>query len=151
MSDSTPPSSSPARVVCLDASTPRAVIAVGRDNTFDAGEEIGEKPNQASALLVPRIQAVLTACGATGEPLQFVGCGRGPGTFTGTRVAVATAMGLAVGAGCPVIEIGTLAAVAASTDVDGEVLALLDARRGEVYGARHGRRHGRPHVWQQVA
>lgn len=138
-------------ILTLDASTPRAVIAVGRVDVqagraeMLGGEAVSDRPNQASARLVPRIEALLEAVGESAKGLAYVGCGRGPGTFTGTRVAVATAMGLAVGARCPAIAVSSLAAVAASLDDDGadaDVLALLDARRDEVYGARFSVQRG---------
>lgn|GEM_PF-1078752 len=132
-------------ILTLDASTPRCVIAVGRVDV-DAGtaellggEAVSDRPNQASVRLVPRIEALLQRVGVAPGELTHIGCGRGPGTFTGTRVAVATAMGLAVGAKCPAIAVSSLAAVAASVDGSSEeqpVLPLLDARREEVYGAR---------------
>lgn len=136
-------------ILTLDASTPRCVIAVGRVDVeaghaeLLGGEAVSDRPNQASARLVPRIEALLQAAGVVANELAYVGCGRGPGTFTGTRVAVATAMGLAVGARCPAIAVSSLAAVAASVDEPtADVLALLDARRNEVYGARFSVQRG---------
>jgi len=129
-------------ILALDASTPRCVIALGRANAaagtaeLVAGEAITDKPSQASARLAGCIDALVASVPVAPSALCRVAVGRGPGTFTGTRVAVATAMGLAVGAGCPALPVSTLAAVAASVDGDGPVLALLDARRDEVYAGR---------------
>jgi tRNA threonylcarbamoyladenosine biosynthesis protein TsaB len=61
--------------------------------------------------------------------------GAGPGSFTGVRVAAATARGLAHGLGVPLYAYSSLAAVAMETGLDGNVCALFDARRGEVYAA----------------
>ena len=71
----------------------------------------------------------------------------GPGTFTGLRVGLAAARGLALATGLPLVGITTLQAIAANADSEkgrqmdpqkdsgeGRILALLDARRGEVYG-----------------
>lgn len=129
-------------VLALDASTPRCVIALGRldresgQATFVDGTTVGERPNEASERLVSSICALVAGAGITASGLGLVACGCGPGMFTGTRVAVATAMGLSLGARCPAVQVSTLAAVAASARADGPVLALLDARRDEVYGAQ---------------
>jgi tRNA threonylcarbamoyl adenosine modification protein YeaZ len=93
-----------------------------------------DPPNQTSSRLLPRLRQQCARAGVDVSAIDVVGCGCGPGTFTGTRVAVATAKGVALGLGCPVIAVSTLAALAFSADVDGLVLPLLDARRGEVYG-----------------
>lgn len=59
----------------------------------------------------------------------------GPGTFTGLRVSLAAARGLALATGLPLIGITTLQAIAANTNCkEGQIAALLDAKRGEVYG-----------------
>ncbi|MEM9461092.1 MAG: tRNA (adenosine(37)-N6)-threonylcarbamoyltransferase complex dimerization subunit type 1 TsaB [Myxococcota bacterium] len=128
-------------LLALDASTPRGVIAVGhvdatnRTQTLVVQDERDDGANQASTRLLPRIEAALRQAGITAGDLAAVACGRGPGTFTGTRVAVASAKGLAYGLGRPVLALSTLAAVAASAEHEGAVLAVLDARRGEVYGS----------------
>ncbi len=134
--------SGPAWLVALDASTPRAVIAVGwvdvtaGTHALVVADDDDEGPDPASAGLMPRVERALLRAGIEARALAAVACGRGPGTFTGTRVAVASAKGLAYGVGCPVIPVSTLAAVAASDGRVGTVLATLDARRGEVYAGR---------------
>ena len=124
-------------ILALDASTPRSVVVLGRiadgSDEILGVDEVVDRPNQASSTLVPRVEEILRRAGVSAGELAAIGCGRGPGTFTGTRVAIASAMGLALGAGCPTIGVSTRAAVAAS-GTTGRVLALLDARRGEVYG-----------------
>ena len=124
-------------MLAFDASTPRCVIALGRKTPAGWSllevDETDEHANQASARLVPRIEAVLQRAGATPEDLRAVACGRGPGTFTGTRVALATAQGIALAVGAPIVAVSTLHALALSADTTDPVLALLDARRHEVY------------------
>jgi tRNA threonylcarbamoyladenosine biosynthesis protein TsaB len=124
----------------IDASTPRSVVVVGRirgEHDVLVAEHDGrdDGPNQASAHLVDRIAAVLATAGVPATGLAAVACGRGPGTFTGVRVALATAKGLAVGAGVPLVPVSTLHALALSSGAEGLVLPLLDARRDEVYAA----------------
>ena len=130
-------------ILGFDASTPRCVVVVGTlDAEHDhlaAWDDEEDGANQASTRLVGRLQSVLGRAGIEASDLATVACGRGPGTFTGTRVAVATAKGLATGLRCPLLPVSTLAAIAASdpeADRPGAPrLALIDARRSEVYGA----------------
>ncbi|TPV97266.1 MAG: tRNA (adenosine(37)-N6)-threonylcarbamoyltransferase complex dimerization subunit type 1 TsaB [Myxococcales bacterium FL481] len=113
------------------------LVALGpQDAAAPAWSEVVDtQANQASSQLVASIDGLLQRAGAARTQLTALACGTGPGTFTGSRVAVATAMGLAVGLGLPIYAVSTLAGLAASGGVDGTVWALLDARRGEVYGA----------------
>lgn len=126
-------------VLGFDASTPRCVIVVGRID--DTGSELlawddeEDAPNQASARLLERIGAVMDQAGVDPGQLGAVACGRGPGTFTGVRVALATAKGIAVGSGVPILPVSSLDALALSAGTEGLVLPLLDARRQEVYGS----------------
>jgi len=133
-------------VLTLDASTPRLALALGRlsdaGNTaettheFIAGEDAAARGRQASSVLQQRLSAVVAGAGITPSDLGAVACGVGPGMFTGVRVAIATAKGIALGLGIPAIGVSTLAAVAATPlteDAPATRLALLDARRSEVY------------------
>lgn len=131
-------------LLVIDASTPRCVVVLGRLGAgVDAplfADEQDDDGRRASAELHLRIAGLFAQAGVVANDLAFVGCGRGPGTFTGTRVAIATCMGLAEALGVPVIAVSTLAAVAASIDANGPILAVLDARRGEVYAGTFERR-----------
>lgn len=96
----------------------------------------GEGGREASAALIPMVQALLADAGLAMGQLQAIAFGRGPGSFTGLRTACAVAQGLALGAGCPVLAVDTLMAVAEDArsrhGVD-HVLCALDARMDEVY------------------
>jgi tRNA threonylcarbamoyladenosine biosynthesis protein TsaB len=125
-------------MLCLDASAPRTCVALGRvdgDGRDDLQviDELEDRANQTSTTLDLRLRASLTKAGIAPAQLGAIACGRGPGTFTGSRVAVATAKGLALGLGLPMVPVSTLASLAASSPVNGRVLALLDARREQVY------------------
>nr|WP_263430117.1 tRNA (adenosine(37)-N6)-threonylcarbamoyltransferase complex dimerization subunit type 1 TsaB [Nannocystis pusilla] len=126
-------------LLALDTSTPRTALAVGRIDG-DAAELVAhathdDRGKPASAELSPRISALLAEAGVPARALGAVACGLGPGMFTGSRVALATAKGLALGLGCPLFGLSTLAVVAGAEATRGPVLALLDARRGDVYAA----------------
>lgn len=124
-------------LLAFDASTPVPTMVLGTvdgdQDTLVASDAIHSRANQASSTLFPRIDALVKQAAIDLGELAAIGCGRGPGTFTGSRVAAAAAKGLALGLGIDVLPISTLAALAAGCDEDGPVLALLDARRDEVY------------------
>lgn len=89
------------------------------------------------------LAAVGDLCRQAGlEPrdLDFVACGRGPGAFTGVRLGIALAQGLALGADCPVVAVSELRALAwKASRAHGwdKVVAMLDARQGEIYLATY--------------
>lgn len=89
-----------------------------------------------SEALLPAIDALLAETRTGLAELAGYAVSIGPGSFTGLRVGVATVKGLAFGASQPVAPVPTLAALALSAPPgEGPVVALLDARRGEVYAA----------------
>jgi tRNA threonylcarbamoyladenosine biosynthesis protein TsaB len=71
---------------------------------------------------------------------------RGPGSFTGLRVGLATVQGLALATGVPVVAVSTLEALALQAAADAVVAPMIDARRGEVYCAVYRVADGRPTV-----
>ena len=81
--------------------------------------------------LAPMAQAVMREAGLPFEALQRIGVTVGPGSFTGLRVGVAFAKGLASSLSLPACGIGTLEALAAGTE--GLTFAVIDARRDQVY------------------
>jgi tRNA threonylcarbamoyl adenosine modification protein YeaZ len=86
--------------------------------------------------LMPMLEEVLRDQGLTWQDLDAVAVGIGPGNFTGIRIAVATARGLALGLGRPAIGVTSLEAQV--LDHDGPVLSLRDARQDRLYGQFFG-------------
>ncbi len=124
-------------LLALDTSTDQLSVAVQRADG-QRFAHTGAGGAQASATLIPAVQALLAQAGLSLSDLRAIAFGRGPGSFTGLRTACSVAQGLAWGAGVPVLPIDTLLAVAeAARSAHGatHVLALLDARMNEVYAA----------------
>jgi tRNA threonylcarbamoyladenosine biosynthesis protein TsaB len=94
---------------------------------------LSERPAHAAELL-PAIGEVMAAADVEFSDLDAIAVGLGPGTFTGLRIGVATARALAKANGVPVRPVSSLAALAAGMP-GGARLPLIDAKRGEVYGA----------------
>jgi N6-L-threonylcarbamoyladenine synthase len=95
---------------------------------------------EANVRLVPAIEALFSQNGLSKEDLSCVVCGRGPGSFTGVRIAVATAKGIAAGLGVPLFGVATpdaLAWQAWEQGIRGNVAVLSDAMRGEIYPAQY--------------
>jgi tRNA threonylcarbamoyl adenosine modification protein YeaZ len=86
--------------------------------------------------LMPLLSEVLEAGGAAPRDLDAIGVGTGPGNFTGIRISVAAARGLALSLNVPAVGVTTLEAQA--LDAPGPHLASVDARRGQVYLQRFG-------------
>lgn len=82
--------------------------------------------------LAPMAQAVMAEASVGFPALKRIGVTVGPGSFTGLRVGIAFAKGLASALDIPAVGIGTLEALAA--DIEGFVFAAIDARRGQLYG-----------------
>jgi tRNA threonylcarbamoyladenosine biosynthesis protein TsaB len=83
--------------------------------------------------LAPLIAEVLLEAGLQPSDLERVGVATGPGSFTGLRVGLAFAKGLALARAIPCVGVGVLPALAASVEHEGVVAAVIDARRGQVY------------------
>lgn len=94
--------------------------------------------------LVPMVDEALQEAGLRAADLGGIAVSIGPGSFTGLRIGLAAAKGLAFAAGVPIVGVRTLLALAVAAEVsDGLVCPLLDARKGEVYAALVEMRAGR--------
>ena len=89
---------------------------------------------QHSPALLPIAERLLQDLGMTVRDLELIVCSIGPGSFTGIRIGLATALGIGHGRGIPVVGVSTLDACAASwTAYPGDVFPVIDARRGNIY------------------
>jgi tRNA threonylcarbamoyladenosine biosynthesis protein TsaB len=100
-------------------------------------EQVFAPVEQAGAVVVPRIQALLQEAGATLSGVEAIALTIGPGSFTGLRVGLSTALGLSFERAIPVVPVPTLAALSLHADGDC-VVPMLDARKGQVYTGVYG-------------
>ncbi|AYK20252.1 tRNA (adenosine(37)-N6)-threonylcarbamoyltransferase complex dimerization subunit type 1 TsaB [Aeromonas veronii] len=126
------------KILAVDTATEAcsAALLVG-DKLFSRWEEA---PRDHTRKILPMVQAVLEDAGISLSDLDAIAFGRGPGSFTGVRIGISVAQGLAFGAGVPLIGISTLAAMAQGAyRLDGaqQVLTAIDARMNEVYFGRY--------------
>jgi tRNA threonylcarbamoyladenosine biosynthesis protein TsaB len=111
-------------ILAFDTATDVATSALVED-----GEVLGERTSRAVTLLED-VDALVRQAGARTGDIQGLAVGTGPGSFTGLRVGLATARGLALALGVPVAGVSTLDALAAGAP---GALPVIDARRGEVF------------------
>lgn len=120
------------RILAIDTATERCSVALRWDDRVL--EQSVEIAKGHADLILPMVQAVLAESGSTLRQLDGIAYGRGPGAFTGVRIAVGVVQGLAFGASLPTVGISDLAAVAQQVARPGDrVLVCMDARMGEVY------------------
>jgi tRNA threonylcarbamoyladenosine biosynthesis protein TsaB len=111
-------------ILAFDTATDVATSALVAD-----GEVLGERVSRAVTLLED-VDALLRQAGARTVDLEALAVGIGPGSFTGVRVGLATARGMALALDIPVAGISTLAALAAGAP---GAVPVVDARRREVF------------------
>jgi tRNA threonylcarbamoyladenosine biosynthesis protein TsaB len=122
-------------ILALDASTPVTTVALARDREILA--EISTMGHGASETLLPAVQDALDLAGEELDAVGLVLAGVGPGTFTGIRIAAATARALSAGTGIALAKNSTLDALAApALSCSPDVLVVLDARRRQVFARR---------------
>lgn len=122
------------RILALDAATEACSAALYEDG--DVRERFEIAPREHASLLLPMAHGLLAEAGWKLHDLDALALGRGPGAFTGLRIAAGVAQGLALGADLPVVPVSDLAALAvgaARTCGAERVLAVADARMREVY------------------
>jgi tRNA threonylcarbamoyladenosine biosynthesis protein TsaB len=111
-------------ILAFDTATDLATSALVAD-----GETLGERTTRPQSLLAD-VDALLTAAQLVPSDLTAIVVGTGPGSFTGTRIGLSIARGLALSLDLPVAGVSTLAALAVGTE---RAFPIVDARRGEIF------------------
>jgi tRNA threonylcarbamoyladenosine biosynthesis protein TsaB len=121
-------------ILIIDTATEACSVALEVNDQIFKRFEIC--PQQHSQRILPMIDEVLKEANVTLQDLDYLAFGRGPGSFTGVRIATGVLQGLALGTGHKVVGISTLAAMAQQGYAENQteqVTAAIDARMSEVY------------------
>ncbi len=120
----------------IETSSSRCSVALGDGESI---EELAEdRPREHHAIILPMVAELLRRADAKLHELDAIAFGRGPGSFTGLRIAASITQGLAFGAGLRVVAVSSLQALAAQAGERSgcsacEVLVAVDAHLGEIY------------------
>ncbi|WP_129600285.1 tRNA (adenosine(37)-N6)-threonylcarbamoyltransferase complex dimerization subunit type 1 TsaB [Anaerophilus nitritogenes] len=123
------------KILSFDTSSMVATIALIEDEKL-IGEYIINHKRTHSQKLMPMIDELLKSCEVKIEEIDKIAVAKGPGSFTGIRIGIATAKGLAHALDIPVVGISTLDGLAFNLyNSNGLICPILDARRSQVYTA----------------
>ncbi|UBM42826.1 tRNA (adenosine(37)-N6)-threonylcarbamoyltransferase complex dimerization subunit type 1 TsaB [Hafnia paralvei] len=130
------------RILAIDTATEACSVALWNNGEKHALFEIC--PREHTQRILPMVQQILAESGVSLNQLDALAFGRGPGSFTGVRIGIGIAQGLAMGADLPMIGVSTLATMAQGAIRQmgaTQVLAAIDARMGEVYWGQYQRQN----------
>ena len=126
-------------LLAVDTSTTSCSVALFSGDRLLA-EAVYAAGKTHSRYLMSMIHGMLEGCRCEPEEIGGIAVALGPGTFTGLRIGISTVKGLSVATGAPVVGVSSLAALAFPFALhDCPVVAMIDARRGEIY---YNRYHG---------
>jgi len=118
------------KLLAFETATEACSVALWIDGAVRERFEVA--PRRHAELALPWADALLAEAGIAKSQLDAVAVGRGPGAFTGVRLAIAIAQGIALALDRPVVPVSTLRVLAMQASGD-RILAAIDARMGEVY------------------
>jgi tRNA threonylcarbamoyladenosine biosynthesis protein TsaB len=129
------------KLLAFETATEACSVAVYVDGQVRERFELA--PRRHAELSLPWAEALLAEAGVPRSQLDAIALGRGPGAFTGVRLAIAIAQGIALALDRPLIPVSTLQSLALRAPAGhAQVLTSIDARMGEVYVARQVRGEG---------
>lgn len=132
------------KLLAFETATEACSVALYVDGQVSERFEIA--PRRHAELSLPWAEQLLAEAGLARSQLDAIALGRGPGAFTGVRLAIAIAQGIALALDRPLLPVSTLQVLALRAPADAtHVLSSIDARMGEVYVARQLRVDGQ---WQ---
>lgn len=132
------------KLLAMDTSGPVCGVAILTESGV-AYECAAVNKLTHSTNLMPMVEAAFASTGLSLADMDRIAVVTGPGSFTGVRIGVSTAKGLAHGADKPCVAVDALEAMAAGAgDFDGVICPLQDARAGQVYGAAFASGEARP-------
>lgn len=128
------------KILAVDTATENCSVALMVGN--DVISRCEYAPREHTTKILPMVDTVLAEGGLKLNQLDALAFGRGPGSFTGVRIGIGIAQGLAFGADLPMLGVSTLAAMAQGSyrlHQSEQVLAAIDARMGEIYWGQYQR------------
>ncbi len=131
------------KLLALETSTEACSAALYLDG--EVAERYQLAPQQHNKLILPMLESLLVEAGLSLRQMDVLAFGRGPGSFTGVRIAAGIVQGLAFGADLPVAPVSTLAAMAMDVFAETDshlAFPCIDARIGEVYWGIYRRGEG---------
>ena len=131
------------RILALETSAKSVSVAVTENSTLLA-QAYQDRGLTHSVTLMPLLDGMLKTAGLTLDDMDIIAVAQGPGSFTGIRIGVSAAKGLAWAKALPCCGVSTLEAMAYGvTDFEGVVVGAMDARRQQVYNALFRTENGR--------
>lgn len=131
------------RILALEASAKSVSVAVTENGTLLA-QAYQDRGLTHSVTLMPLLDGMLKTAGLTLDDMDIIAVAQGPGSFTGIRIGVSAAKGLAWAKALPCCGVSTLEAMAYGvTDFEGVVVGAMEARRQQVYNALFRTENGR--------
>jgi tRNA threonylcarbamoyladenosine biosynthesis protein TsaB len=125
-------------LLAIETATEACSVALVHGETVVARSELA--PRRHAERVLPMADELLAEAGIGRHALDAIAVGRGPGAFTGVRLAVSLAQGMAMALDLPVVTVSSLAALALEApEDDAAILAVIDARMGEIYAASYRR------------
>jgi tRNA threonylcarbamoyladenosine biosynthesis protein TsaB len=125
--------------LALDTSTSCQSVALIKDGVPACEINLTVKAGHAGILL-PVIDEVLTKSETKRQEIRLIAVGTGPGSFTGLRIGIATAKGLAMALGCPIAGIPTLDAIArGALSSPLQIMPIIDAKKAEIFCALYNK------------
>ena len=121
-------------ILALDTATEACSVALLHQDRITFEDELS--PRTHTQRILPMVDGLLKNANLSIKEVDYLAFGRGPGSFTGVRVGVGVAQGLALGAELKVVPISNLTTMAEQAYQElgaTEVIALIDARMNEVY------------------
>lgn len=129
-------------IICLETATTNCSVALGIDGEVEVLREVNNNQYSHAEKLHVFINEILEELQQSGLKPDAIAVSKGPGSYTGLRIGVSAAKGLAYALGIPLISVSTLHSFAHRADIeDGFIIPLLDARRMEVYSAVFNSEH----------
>jgi tRNA threonylcarbamoyladenosine biosynthesis protein TsaB len=122
------------KLLAVETSTEACSAALFVDG--EVAERFELAPQKHTKLILPMIDALMAEAGLKPQQLDALAFSRGPGSFTGVRIATGVIHGIALGADLPIVPVSTLAAIAQEAferNDDNAAFVAMDARMGEIF------------------